>query len=64
MVVSLWSVEDEATATIMERFYRHLKDGLNKKAALRQAKLDYLQTAREEKKDPFFWAPFILAGGP
>jgi CHAT domain-containing protein len=62
MVVSLWSVEDEATATIMERFYRHLKDGLNKRAALRQAKLDYLETAREEKKDPFYWAPFILIG--
>jgi CHAT domain-containing protein/Tfp pilus assembly protein PilF len=62
LLVSLWSVEDEATAMIMERFYRHLKEGLNKKAALRQAKLDYLQTAREEKKDPFFWAPFILIG--
>ena len=35
MVVSLWSVEDRAAAQIMERFYVHLKEGSDKREALR-----------------------------
>jgi CHAT domain-containing protein/lipopolysaccharide biosynthesis regulator YciM len=62
LVVSLWSVDDEATATIMREFYRHLRKGLNKNEALQQAKLGYLRKASGEKKDPFYWAPFILIG--
>ncbi len=62
LVVSLWSVDDDATARIMEFFYRHLQAGSSKKQALRQAKLDYLHASRGDKKDPFYWAPFILNG--
>lgn len=62
LVVSLWSVDDEATARVMELFYEHLRSGASKKQALRQAKLDYLSEARGEQRDPFFWAPFILSG--
>ena len=62
LVVSLWSVDDEATARIMGFFYRHLQAGSSKKQALRQAKLDYLDVSRGVKKDPFYWAPFILNG--
>ena len=62
LVVSLWSVDDEATARIMELFYERLRSGASKKQALRQAKLDYLSDARGDEKDPFYWAPFILSG--
>ena len=62
LVVSLWSVDDEATARIMELFYEHLRSGASKNQALRQAKLDYLSDARGDKKDPFYWGPFILSG--
>jgi CHAT domain-containing protein len=62
LVVSLWSVEDEATSIIMESFYRYLSNGANKREALRRAKLDYLAAAQGAKKDPFYWAPFILMG--
>ncbi len=62
LVVSLWSVDDDATARIMELFYEHLRSGASKKQALRQAKLDYLSDARGDEKDPFYWAPFILSG--
>ena len=64
LVVSLWSVDDRATAEIMELFYRHLRTGADKAEALRQAKIDYVRTAPGEKKDPFYWAPFILSGDP
>jgi CHAT domain-containing protein len=62
LVVSLWSVDDESTSILMESFYLHLSEGLSKKQALRRAKLDYLETARGNKRDPFYWAPFILVG--
>lgn len=62
MVVSLWSVDDHATAEIMERFYVHLKHGADKREALQLAKRDYLRNVSGEKKDPFYWAPFILIG--
>ena len=62
MVVSLWNVEDKATGIIMENFYGYLKQGVNKNKALRLAKLDYLKDAEVSRKDPFFWAPFVLFG--
>jgi len=62
MVVSLWNVDDEATSLVMENFYKYLKEGLKKDEALRLSKLDYLNNADIRKKDPFYWAPFILIG--
>jgi CHAT domain-containing protein len=62
IVVSLWNVEDEATGKIMEYFYNYLKQGVHKNNALRLAKLEYLKNANITRRDPFFWAPFILFG--
>ena len=58
VVASLWSVEDEATALLMERFYTHLRDGTGKAEALRQAQLE----VREEHPNPYYWAGFVLSG--
>jgi CHAT domain-containing protein len=60
VVASLWSVEDEATALLMERFYTHLRDGMGKAEALRQAQLE----VREEHPNPYYWAGFVLSGDP
>jgi hypothetical protein len=62
LVVSLWSVDDEATSELMESFYHYVRSGMNKRQALRRAKLDYLEAATDRGRDPFFWAPFILVG--
>lgn len=64
IVHSLWTVNDAATKTLMEHFYRNLRRGLPKDAALRQAKLSYLEQARGEAAHPFFWAGFVLLGDP
>jgi len=61
-LLSLWNVDDRSTSEIMENFYRHLAAGLNKKRALQQAKLDYLNATESAGKDPFYWAPFVLTG--
>ncbi len=63
LLVSLWSV-DESTSLIMKEFYKNLKDGMSKTAALRQAKLKLLRTreSRFSFAHPFLWAPFVLVG--
>lgn len=60
VVVSLWSVQDLATALLMRDFYKNLQEGMNKAEALRQAKMSLIE--EEGYILPFYWAPFILVG--
>jgi CHAT domain-containing protein/predicted negative regulator of RcsB-dependent stress response len=64
IVVSLWDVDDEATAELMKRFYQHMlgKNLLLPAAALRQAKLEMLQHPNEKWHAPYYWAGFIVQG--
>lgn len=61
VVASLWKVNDEATAELMEHFYRAMfKEGLPPSAALRAAKE---QMWRQERwRSPYFWAAFVMQG--
>ena len=61
-VMSMWSVDDCATSTIMLDFYKKLKAGQPKDRALQSAKLMYLQTASKTKLHPYYWAPFVQFG--
>jgi CHAT domain-containing protein/tetratricopeptide (TPR) repeat protein len=61
MVVSLWPVEDESSAYLMSQFYKHLKTGLSKTHALQKAKVEVIRSS-DWRRDPFYWAPFILMG--
>jgi CHAT domain-containing protein len=58
---TLWRVDDETTARLMERFYSGLAAGLGRARALRSAQLDVLTEARG-RSHPFFWAPWVLVG--
>ena len=59
VLVSLWSVDDESTAKIMEEFYRQwLEKDVDKATALRNAMLEL----RKEYPDPYYWAAFNLIG--
>jgi CHAT domain-containing protein len=62
VVVSLWNVNDSATAELMRDFYQNLKRGLPKDDALRQAKLKLLNSSQPAWRHPYFWAPFVLEG--
>jgi CHAT domain-containing protein len=64
VVVSLWPVDDAATARLMTEFYRPLA------AAAEGAASDYgaaLSDAKRQmisagNKHPYYWAPFVLVG--
>jgi CHAT domain-containing protein len=61
VMVSLWSVSDISTATLMGEFYKNLvKENLYKTDALRKAQLTLLKD--EKYAHPFYWAPFVLVG--
>lgn len=64
VVVSLWDVNDAATAELMRRFYANLKSGLSKDEALRQAKLAIRNQPGGRWRHPYYWAPFVLQGAP
>ena len=64
VAVSLWDVNDEATAELMKRFYALMlgPSQLNPAAALQEA-----QTAMAKDKrwsSPYYWAGFVLQGEP
>jgi CHAT domain-containing protein/tetratricopeptide (TPR) repeat protein len=59
ILLSLWSVNDKATAGFMEYFYRHLTGGKPAPEALRLAKLQMLESRYAH---PFYWAAFVLNG--
>lgn len=63
VITTLWNAHDEASAYISERFYKHLKGGLKTDEALRQAKLDFLNSDLALRYEhPYYWANFILIG--
>jgi len=61
VVVSLWNVNDKATAALMQRLYTGMLRG-NKTAAaaLRAAQIEMLRTAQWQS--PYYWAPFVMQG--
>ncbi len=61
VVVSLWSVDDEATSELMTKFYQKmLQDKLKPAAALRQAQIEMLKN--KNYAAPYYWAGFTLQG--
>lgn len=62
IVTTLWSINDQTTTELMESFYANLKNGMTKDAALRKAKLDYLDNHPNEEVHPFYWAAFVPIG--
>lgn len=58
VVSSLWTVEDRATAFLMENFYIYLDQGQNAASALRLAQI----ATREIYPHPYYWASFVLMG--
>jgi CHAT domain-containing protein/Tfp pilus assembly protein PilF len=61
VLVSLWQVDDQATAEMMTRFYKLiLEKKLPPAQALREAQLQMQNET--EWKSPYYWSAFILQG--
>lgn len=61
-LTTLWSVENQATYTLNELFYRYLSEGYSKDISLQKAKLEFLHSQSGEKQLPTFWAAAVLVG--
>ncbi len=59
VVSTLWRINDESTATLMNSFYGYLSQGNDKAQALRLAKLEMINS---KFSHPFYWAAFVLNG--
>ncbi len=65
LIMSLWSVEDQATLSWMKALYvARLKDHQDTATAARRASLQVLRERRAHKLSthPFYWAAFVTAG--
>ncbi|MGZ5219859.1 MAG: CHAT domain-containing protein, partial [Chitinophagaceae bacterium] len=62
ILTGLWKIDEKASTILMENFYRHLVDGMDKDEALRQAKLEYLRTSKGRMLAPQYWAGLVLMG--
>jgi CHAT domain-containing protein len=61
VLASLWRVDDEATAELMQKFYQNLLvRRLSAGDALRTAQLELRKIPRW--RHPFYWAAFVLQG--
>ena len=60
-LASLWNIDDETSAILMQQFYQVLTDNSTTKAiALQQAQLALLKNPRYQH--PRYWAPYVLVG--
>jgi CHAT domain-containing protein len=62
VLVSLWDVNDKATAEMMTEFYKRLlnSNSMSPAAALREAQLSIMK----KWQSPYYWAPFVIQGEP
>ncbi len=59
VILSMWQVNDESTATLFIDMYDQLRNG-SKAEALRKAKIKLLNNPATAH--PYYWAPFVLMG--
>jgi CHAT domain-containing protein len=62
VIKTAWEINDEVSAAIIARFYRHLSNGKEKNEAMRLAKLEYLKSSPPAFTGPYFWAAYEVLG--
>ena len=61
VIVSLWNVNDKATASLMQRLYTGmLKSRKTPSASLRAAQIEMLR--QKQWQSPYYWAGFVMQG--
>jgi CHAT domain-containing protein len=59
VLMSLWSVSEKSSTTLVENFFKNLKEGKGKLEALTLARKEIRKQGYEH---PFYWASFTLVG--
>ncbi|GGB78991.1 hypothetical protein GCM10011325_03160 [Dyadobacter sediminis] len=62
LIMSLWKVDDSATADLMAHLYEGLQTGLSINESLESSQRNYLRTHDELTAHPRYWAGFIASG--
>jgi CHAT domain-containing protein/Tfp pilus assembly protein PilF len=63
VIMTLWDVDDISSGNILPSFYEILLQGYDKDAALRFAKLNYIDRTKSEiETHPAFWSGIVLYG--
>jgi CHAT domain-containing protein/tetratricopeptide (TPR) repeat protein len=61
VIVSLWNVNDKATADLMRELYRGmLRSNKTPAASLREAQIQMFR--QEQWRSPYYWAAFVIQG--
>ncbi len=62
VLMTLWPLNDPLARAFMEDFYRSWLDpqGRSPAEALRKIQLDWIRDGDARKRDPKYWAPFVL----
>jgi len=61
-LLSLWKVDDKATAAFMESFYLKLKAGQSRADALAATQKEFRAHRNKSWRHPYVWAAFQLSG--
>nr|WP_075487639.1 tetratricopeptide repeat protein [Prochlorococcus marinus] len=61
-LLSLWKVDDKATADFMEKFYQKLKVGMGRSEALAETQKEFKNHSITRFRHPYYWAAFQLSG--
>ena len=62
ILTSLWKIDEQSSAIILKDFYENLSNGLSKDEALKEAKKNYIATAKGRTLSPQYWAGLVLIG--
>ncbi|HQU86199.1 MAG TPA: CHAT domain-containing protein [Pyrinomonadaceae bacterium] len=58
LILSLWTVNDEATTELMKEFYLNLQNGNSIAESLQNSQKNFINRGEH----PYFWSPFSLIG--
>ncbi|MCP4438856.1 MAG: CHAT domain-containing protein [Aureispira sp.] len=62
IAMTLWPLNDQASARLMTDFYNNLCADLSIDEAMQKAKIDYINGTKGRSAHPYFWASFITLG--
>lgn len=64
VITTLWTIDDQSSATVMKYFFKNLHNGMEQGEALMRARNSYIDQSAKANGAPYFWAGQVLIGDP